>query len=421
MYKVYTVDKKGSIKRRWYTLIVMLLPILNQYTCLSITFMDIFNIFSFLAYFSISKGRIKIKNDFIPYILYALALMLVSMFGLSVYSMTLIMKNMFSFVFLTFNLFFVASELFDLEYGFKIYTNIIIISCVVVIVQIILNILFSTRLVLVLPKTILNYGNGMSGELFIRTVQSYSNYRASAFFLEPAYFAEYCLPFLFLALFNSDARLNTENIIRCLFVTISISLTTSMLGIIGCIMAWSIYLIQMFWTSKRRKLIVLIPLIYVVGIYIFNLDSVQEQIVSKLYSAQNLDMSTSLSLRLIRGGYCFNQLSNVRQIFGVGYGCVSSFFTQYNITTILDREGIANSYMNGISLMLCSLGILGTLLYLIPVIKLVIKNKKVFMLFMCWVILMFTSQIFDNAQYFVLMVFIMLISQDRRDYGMIFD
>jgi hypothetical protein len=410
---VYIVEI-GSKKSRWYTLIVILLPILNQYTFLSMNFMDIFNIFIAIVYLVFSNGRIRIKNGFIPYMLYSLLIMSISMLGLQVYSPVLFFKNILSFIFLTFNLFFVAPNIFDIKYGFKCYANITLISCVIVIIQTLINMVLSLRLVFVAPSLILNYGNGMTGSAFISTVQSYSNYRASAFFLEPAYFAEFCLPFLYLSLFNSEDRLSTKNIVRSLFITISVCLTTSMLGIIGCAIAWLVYVGQMLWTSKRRKLIVLIPIVLGVGLYIYNLDSVQTQIISKLYSAQNLTMSTSLSLRLIRGWYCFNELDLIRQLFGVGYGCVSSFFSQYNITTILDREGIVNSYMNGISLMLCSLGIVGTLLYMIPFVKIIIKNKKVFMLLVCWIILMFTSQAFDTANYFVLMVFIMLISQKTK-------
>lgn len=408
-------------KRRWYTVFVILLPLLNQYTILSMNFMDVFNIFVLLSYLLTSKGRIKKGNGFIPYILYTLVLMVVSMLGLSVYSPILMLKNIISFTILVFNLFFVGPDFFDLEYGFKCYADFTLLSCVVVIFQTILNIGFGKRLILVFPWSVLNYGNNMSGATFISTVAAYHSYRASAFFLEPAYFAEFCLPFLFIALFNLDARLSTHNITRCLFVTISICLTTSMLGIVGCVIAWSIYLAQMLWTSKRRKLIILIPIVIGAGLYIYNLDSVQAQIVSKMYSAQNLTMSTSLSLRLTRGWYCFEQLSPIRKMAGVGYGCVSSFFTQHNVTTIIDKEGIVNSYMNGISLMLCSLGIIGTLLYLLPLIKMFFQNKKVFMLLICWGILMFTSQVFDTASYFVLMIFIIVISRERREDGMIVD
>lgn len=408
-------------KRRWYTLFVILLPMLNQYTILSMNFMDIFNIFALLSYLLTTKGKIKTGNGYIPYILYALVLMFISMLGLSVYSPVLMLKSVVSFTIFVFNLFFVGPDFFDLEYGFKCYVDVTLLSCIVVIFQTILNVGFGKRLILVFPWSVLNYGNGMSGATFISTVASYQSYRASAFFLEPSYFASFCLPILFIALFNSDARLSTKNIVRCLFVTVSVCLTTSMLGIVGCVIAWSIYLAQMLWTSKRRKLIILIPIVIGVGLYIYNLDSVQAQILSKMYSAQNLTMSTSLSVRLTRGWYCFAQLSPVHKMIGVGYGCVGPFFTQHNITTIIDGEGIVNSYMNGISLMLCSMGIIGSLLYLFPLFKMFIQNKKICMLLVCWGILMFTSQVFDSANYFVLMIFIILISGERREDGMIVD
>ena len=407
-------------KSKLYTLLLILLPVLKQYVFLSMSFMDVFNIFAFV-YFFVNRGNLNVRNIFVPYILYTLIFMMFAMLNLSVYSPSLIFKNILSFTLLTFNMFFIAPYYFDLEYGFKWYKNVVLISGILSIIQTLINALFSYRLILVFPWLTLNYGDRISGSSFINAVQGYYSYRASAFFLEAAYFAEFCLPFLFLSLFNVDSKLTTKNIVRSLFVTLAICLSASMLGIVGCLIAWIFYLCKLLWTSKRRKLIVLIPLVVGFGIYIYNLDIVQMQVMSKMHSTEDLARTSSLSLRLLRGWYCFGQLDSFHQIVGVGYSCVGAFFTEYNITTVVDAKGLANSYMNGISLMFCSLGIFGTLLYLVPFIKIILQSGKVFMLSICWIVLMFTAQIFDTACYVVLVVFIIQISKEKHDNGCIVD
>ena len=411
---MYKLENKSKL----YTLFIILMPLLNQYRFLGMSFMDVFNIFVFVFAMFKENWRIRINIAFLPYTIYALLVMVFSMLQLPVYSPILMLKNVASFGFLAFNLFIAGRDYFDINKGYYYYGVIVKLCCAVAIVEFLVNLLISYRPVLVFPMLTLNYGGGMKGaELISLLKHSYSNYRASAFFLEPAYLSEFCLPYLFLSLFNSEEKYDTKKIIEALFITLSIVLTTSTLGILGCVIAWLIYTIKILWTSKRRKLILLIPVIIVAGYYMYSLDAVQNQLSSKIYSAQNLTMSTSLSLRLTRGWYCFNALDEIRKLIGMGYGCVSAFITEHHITTIIDREGIVNSYMNGISLMLCSLGIIGTLIYIIPFIGMILKNRNTYYLGVLWIVLMLTSQSFDTAIYVIMFAFIVNISNCDENFS----
>ena len=408
----------NSEKSKLYTLFLVLLPILKQYKFLSLQVVNIFNIFVF-ACFLFNRNRWNVKNTFFPYVLFAEIFMTFALVDLSS-SIFVVINNIVFYFLLMFNMFIIAPRYFDLEYGFKCYKSIVLISCVLTVIQMLVNNLMSYRLILVIPWLTLNYQDNMVGETLIKICQNTAIYRPSSFFIEPVHYAHFCLPFLFLSLFTINSKYTNKNIIISLFVTLSICISSSSLGIIGCIVAWILFLCRLFWTEKRKKLIALVPFICIVVIYIYNLDSVQGQILAKTASAENLSNSSSLTLRLIRGWLCFEQLDLFHKFFGVGYNCISAFFTEHNIKTTVDVWGMSNSYMNGITQMLCSLGIFGTLLYLIPFIKLIIQGRNGFTL-LCWLLLMFTSQVFDNELYFLFMVFIIQMSQEKRNDASVFE
>ncbi|MEG1946364.1 MAG: hypothetical protein RR139_04630 [Lachnospiraceae bacterium] len=390
---------------------MILLPILNQYKILSMNFFDVVNIGVFIVC-TIKKVKLKLKSEFLPYVFYTLITSIFLMTELRATTPVLLIKNIVSFLLMIFNVYFIAVEYFDLVKAYKIYSKVIIVLSVIVVIEFFINLLFGIRLVLAFPWATLNYGDGIMGSTYISLVQNtYSSYRASAFFLEPASFAGYALPWLFLSLFNINRKNSLKNFFLVLFISMSICLTTSSLGILGVLIAWCAYVEVSLFNSGRKKLLVTIPILLCVGIYVYNLDIVQAQIMSKMYSMNDLSRSTSLSLRLLRGKYCFEELDNIHQIFGCGYGVLYQYFMQNNISTVLDRADLVVTYMNGMSLMFCSVGIIGSVLYLIPFIGKVVSNKSVFMLFACWMLLQMTSQVFDTPTLLLLTIFIIVISK----------
>lgn len=396
-----------------YICCMLLLPILNQYKIMSFNFFDLVNIIVFFICI-IKKVSINRKTPFFPYIGYTLVSIIIFSASLKAVTPILLIKNIISFTLMIFNIYFVAINSLDLKKAYQIYSKIVIVSAVIVVFEFIINVSFNSRVILVFPWATLNYGGGISGSDFISLVKNtYATYRASAFFLEPASFAEYALPWIYLSLFNTKQKNSMRNIFVVLFVTISVCLTTSSLGMLGCLIAWCIYVEVSLWTTGRKNMILILPLLVGAGLYVYNLDVVQAQIISKMYSLNDLSRSTSLSLRLFRGKYCFEALDRINQFFGCGYGFLYQYFVQNNITTVLDREGLVVTYMNGMSLMFCSVGIVGSILYLLPLISKVIRNTSLFMLLVCWILMQMTSQVFDTPSLLLLTLFIVIMSDNR--------
>ena len=121
----------------------------------------------------------------------------------------------------------------------------------------------------------------------------------------------------------------------------------------------------------------------------------------------------STPLRLIRGWLCFEQMDFVHQLFGSGYTNLQVYFNDYGIKTIVDDfTGVDTVFMNGIFTMLCRVGIVGSILYLVPFFHLFKRKKIMFPLLLCWFLLEVTSSAFDTPSFFVLLLFAIKTSSE---------
>lgn len=414
-------DKNTTQLGKLISVGLILLPILDQYQLFSLRFMDLFGIVIIFCSI-ILKKKFLISYKFVPYIIYVFIQTFISSMELSAVTPVLLFKNLISFFLLVYGMLILAPKELEVERAYRIYTKVVVIASLVAIFQFLAFQLLSVKTTLIIPGLTLHYGDSMSSSTFISMFLSYKNYRPSSFFLEPAYHSEYILPWIYMTLFNVKyvgSDISKRYFIIAVIASIGICLTTSILGIVGVAIAWIIYFEKNIFSRKGWKYALILPVFIVLGIYIIQLDTIQTQIVSKMFSLQNLDMSTSLSLRLMRGYYCFLELGGVQKLFGCGYGILYQVFSQYGIHTMLDTGNIVITYMNGFFLMVCSVGIVGSLLYLGPLISSVIKNKKIVPLFICWIILQTTAQVFDTAIYYLLMVFILSLSMSKRDIEVI--
>lgn len=396
---------------------VVFLPILDQYQFFSIRFMHIYG-FVVMFCLLIVKKKITILYKFVPYIVYVIFMMILSAFNLSAVGPILLIKNIVSFFMLAYGMLMLMPMVFDAKRGYDLYTKIVAFISIVSILQYILNQFFSLRIPLIVPGLTLNYGNGMSSSEMISALISTPNYRVSSVFLEPAYHSAYVLPWLFLTLFNvNHIKRNTSRkfLILAITATIGCLLTTSMIGIVGVSVAWLIYFWKNIFSRKSFAYVLILPIFLAVGVYFFQLDAIQAQFLSKIHSLQDLTRPTSLSLRLIRGYYCFLELELVQKIFGCGYGMLYQFFIQNNIQTILDTSGIVITYMNGLSLLVCSVGLVGTVLYVVPMFMGIRKYLKLIPLLICWIMLQISAQSFDGPTYYLLMLYILRLSVLKKD------
>lgn len=398
---------KGKL---FFTVLIVLVPILNQYNYFPLMIFDIISIFA-LLYSVLKKLNLGGLNiGFFFFLVYTIAdLFIMGIFinGVELSSLAIRMIRVLVIYLCYYKN---GNELFDYTIGYKAYTIIVYIISFVTIMQYIAYFLFRIDLAFLIPDAPLNYNVELSTTL-MNTWHSNSTigyFRPCSFFIEPAYQAQYMLPWMGIKLFSEDFELNKKTISSVIFVTLGMVLTTSSLAFLGSAIIWFLFTIKMM--RKRR-----VAKGYIYGfatfvllfVFLLSRSSIQEQLMEKFTSINSLQASSSFTLRLLRGIYCYVQMGNIQNIFGCGYGNIVAYFNSIHLVTPLDVRIASIDYMNGFSYALCDFGLIGFLVYIIFMIRCVLPRKKngsAFGLIVVWMLLMLTASIFDTAVYFFIVV-----------------
>ena len=392
---------------------MVLMPIINQYMILGWTFTMLFSALGIvLLIFNYHKcAKRHIWYGVLAYLFYVTLSLLAHAIILDTGLATLLLR-LLNLTFTIVHFFVVAPVLFDYEYGYEFYTKVVIVLSIIILVQYIQFFISGRATKLIIPGVALNYNNiSDSSELIsnaLKRAQSSNYFRPSSLFLEPAYFAQYVLPWLYLTL--SKGYTNGKMAIIAAFVTLPTLLTASSLAIGGSVIIWVIFGLKLASDTKNRfnygAFFAIVFILFIVW-YAMNDVTVQTSLLIKLRSLYAIEFkSSSLSVRLLRGWECFKQFKPLDKIFGCGYGNVSHYLSVNHIFTIYDTNMGDLSYMNGISTMVCSLGIVGTLVYIHFFIVGIFKaGRQSRYLILIWVILMLTTAVYDSAIYFLILVF----------------
>lgn len=211
-----------------------------------------------------------------------------------------------------------------------------------------------------------------NGMIFKELVSGYSwsnsiiYRRPNSFFAEPSYFSIYVLPLLAYFLLN-------KKYIMGIIIYISIIFSTSTLGIIGGGIV-IIYIIIINYDIKiKLKLIYLLPVLFLIMIFLVNKFNLYWIIEQNLVKIQNLN--TESAIRFTGNLKYFICLNNVYKFIGVGIGQLANHLYILGIN--------AYNYSNGIIIVLFNYGILGLIIFIYTCViyfKNLTKEKKIYMI-----------------------------------------
>lgn len=398
--------KRDKISKT-FSLFLVITPILDQYKLPGLSFFELFIIIAFALFVLEGNNTIKIINNWMIYFMYTCVVTIVLYIVLSQTGIIGLLLRLIKLFLLLFCLFVISPKMFRYEYGIKIYERIVVFASIILIFQNIVYILFSYPTMLLIPDVTLNYNDGVNSTAFmINTLgRIYTGYyyRACSFFIEPSYQVQYSLPLLVIQLSRYDYKDGVRKLVLPIIISVALVLTTSFLGIVSVSVLWIIVLFKMIKSFNKgvpkRIFGFILTFIAIVG-YLASKPEVSMTIIGKLASITNLSSSSSFTLRVLRGWECFKNMEIGTQIFGCGYGNITSYFNYINLKTIYDGSITDISYMNGLFTLLCGAGIVGTLLYILLIIPLLkLKSRTLNFLFLCWCLLMISSASFDTAIY----------------------
>lgn len=187
--------------------------------------------------------------------------------------------------------------------------------------------------------------------------------RSSSFFLEPAHFAQYILPYYCVVVYNTlRNRKISWDFLSLTAVLLLLQSGCGFVGLLGIIV--SVLLIKGLVPAKVKiALVIALAAGLLIIVYFFISNPVVVELLSRLDEVTSLEVEAygaqSGFLRIWRGYFIYGVLEPIYKVFGVGIGSL-----EY-VAKLLYIPGsrYEGSFMNGIQTLLVTGGIIGTFLF----------------------------------------------------------
>lgn len=408
-----------------YVFLILILPIASQFTLWGYSSFGIIELVCIVVpLFFISFYRQSLrKGPFFLYYCYCIISILISSF---VYNDNVLnsVLSIARVILLYITFFSISLDLFEFYKSFDIYKKIVLIACIGIWIQVILFYLFNIQIYFIPKNITLNYGGGLDSNLLIaglnNSVAGGYIFRPSSFFIEPSFFSYYALPCLALTLQHKKGNVKKQ-LIYSLFISISIFLTTSTTGIVTVIILWIVYFINTFKKLSKTQflnILLLFALVFILVVVATSQGPIAELLHRKwnqLFSVNKSTVFNSTSLRLLRGFGFYSNMDYVSKLIGCGFTHIRDYYFLANMHLAGDYIGLQVDYMNSFGALLCSLGIVGSMLYWTQFYKLMKKiGKSMKELFIVLIVLIMTSSFIDSTFYFLIIAFILSFLQKEK-------
>lgn len=422
--EIYTRVKISKTNKILIILLV-LLPIINQYAIGPFTFLELFSFVVFVREVIVRK-ELEIKGLFGIYIGYVVLITIAALFYTSTIQdvgISTIALRLVKFVIVMITFYCIIPNKINLEYLMKIYTYVVYTVSIVLFLQYLLYLVTGQGTMFLIPNMTLNYNNGINSSDFMsstlgRIFTGYY-YRPCSVFVEPAYQVVFVLPWMALKMFNKESKsMSRVDYFMLLIVTSSLLLTTSTTALIICLVLWWIFIARALRTGGKmaKRIWSLVPLIIIAVVWLAQQSGLITSIVIKMNSLSNIRQYSSLTLRLLRGIECYRQENLFVQLFGCGYGNITQYFSNIQMHTMYDGSITDIAYMSGFFTMLCSVGLFGSAILIVYLIKIVRRGKGVVtILFICWFLMMISSSCFDGDTYLLLIALMTFCMKDNSN------
>ncbi|GLI85287.1 hypothetical protein ANABIO32_30150 [Rossellomorea marisflavi] len=368
-------EKNLLSREKVFTFFVCIMPILHQYASPipNITLGEIGLIFfTVLGVVEISKKNGNISFSSYGLFLYLLLLtsLLSALSQVGSYnindSIKLFARLFFYFIIIVY----IRKLYFNLDLSIRIYRWLATIACVFLFIQV-----FAFYFLHIIVPSVVNflplYNNTSYSLIDFNAVYS-QLFRPQSFFLEPGVLAQFLFPALLFSLFKFNQEKKYISVKFALFISISLIATLSAQAIFITLIIWSLWLFSLRKSISVPKkvgisfLVVLVCLSFV--ILVFNNEPLHKATLGRFVEGTSYD---STGVRVIRGFQVFEQLDIYHKFVGTGYGNVTSYVLDNNITTENDLYGINSNgqrlynyeYMNTVAYVLVTGGIITFIIF----------------------------------------------------------
>lgn len=401
-----------------YLIVIMMLGSVYLFPFFKSLDMGEVMVMAFIPYFVMNMRSFTIKREytliyvFVCYSLLVTMLMSVLLNGSMIDPTVRMIRDFFYY----FVIFFLGSHFFDMR-SFK---KAIVYFCVLLSAFIILQVLVYTVMGYLIPGFMMNVplnDGGYTG------AQLYSNYlryasiagylKPNGFLCEPAHCAQCFFVAVLVLLFGNHREKNDVKI--ALFISIGMALTMSTSAMLYLMFAWGIWC---FKESKRNfvKILVIVFCVFIIGMVALKkgqLDNVMVVIQRFTQTLSGDNVTNSSQLRMMKGFTTFLVLPLLHKIFGIGFGNYSAAISL--ISGSAEINMMDNEYMNTVSYILVSAGVIGFIIMVLFFIRLFRKSFGLGKIMIIALVLMSSGSSVYSSPIWIWMMLLILYSGSGGD------
>lgn len=293
----------------------------------------------------------------------------------------------------------------------KIYVVLSFICSIILIFQFVYLQVTGNYFSFVIPNLCLstNFANSSEYYSFLQTEMLWyqKSYRPTSFFLEPAHFCEYVIFSVVMIIFSYKKDFFSK---LCFFSIVSaIILSRSAIGFFLLLIILTYKFKNLIFSLKAYRRYIILFICLILFFVLLSGTDLFEKALWRVSTVSDSNSSTG-NLRLIRGFVIFNEFPIVNKLFGIGFGNFDAFVEEYNILTFFDNSlDRRNEFMNSISVVLVSGGLVGICIFLLFLINCFKKaSDKQRLYFIIFVVLLFCTNNFFKETYMLSLLFILL-------------
>lgn len=320
MLDICSIDKKLKISFI-YTLMLMTMPILSVYSSgiSMITLGEAIFLFLCACIYSIDTQvgvNIKYTTVFIVYFVYIMSINLlinILMVNLKIeswYSFLLLSKHLlYIIILITVNL-----KYFNFDLSISIMRKTAVFVSLLLILQYFLYYELKINVNLFLPIIPLHV-EGFDAFPLVST----NLYRPAAIFYEPAHFAQYVIFGLCFCLFPFNRKVDKNDILLAIIITISMFLSTSGIGMGLTILLWVIFIVINFKKIGLIRSMLFFSTLCILLFYSYNEISFINAAVGRIFTP-NFETGAIWGRVYAIDNYMYQKHSLINFLFGYGYG-----------------------------------------------------------------------------------------------------
>ena len=247
-------------------------------------------------------------------------------------------------------------------------------------------------------------------------INSLIQYRPTSFFLEPAYYGEYVVPFIAIVLFNEDKGIKEWILIA--LVIFSVLLTKSANGFVFLGVVLLAYSVHILLTLKMKYKWYYTAILFLIGANILAVLYFMDNpyLVGILNRFGEIGVgkgNTSGNIRILRGFLVFAALGGAFKMFGFGFGNYEAFRNDYRLITDMDHYVDNSDYMSGFTQILTSAGLIGSVLFLWMILRYSVRGGlKTMSLGILLMVMMISSSFYATPVYLLIISFMISIGEE---------